>query len=1269
MRQTVVFRLEGALAAAVAVEWTAAPAPVDSGAGWQACLRLESGDWRFTSHAAGAGLEWREPGLFAGIALRYRLSPAGPWSPISAGRKEIVLVAADPGPVAPAAADWSAPVPLDLGSGRFTGRVTLALPAAAVEWTAEGVGNWQPCEPLGAGDWRLASYGLGGAHLLARGGRLEGIALRWRATAGGPWSPASTERRTLEIPAEAPDGPWLPPVLLLAPALAGSGRIGEEVAAAPGTWGGVPAPALALQWCRDGAPIPGATGARYLPGPEDDLAGLSCRVTATSAAGSAMAETAALAVTYRPPEAVGTILEEIFDEGSGTQTVDARPFFRGEGLGFTVTGAGATVDPAGLVVIPTDAPLSDTVSVTARNSGGAASQSFAVTVEAAVEILDPPPALAAGDWDVYWAVDPTQDGVRATWHFAVRSGPALAATRLFWRGQATADGAVPGAGFHACIPHPSRENHWIARADLGVVREWLWVNSTNPAYAIVGQPRSHLAIYSCDDLAVAAGDALFSPVSNVVEKVVKLEGAPSGVLPSRTATRRMPIVFPSEVGVAGYVPADGMQQWHAMASCRDHPDVIYGMQDSGALWLSRDHGRSWYLPARSGLNSYQGLGVAVDPVDPLRVLCNMGGSFLSNKPHQGLYASIDGGMTFGPRIRAGVTDSRRGTHAAMACDPGSIGPARAEKWLAIVDGRFEGGEATNIPIMVSTDGWESWTERGIWNQESFGTSAWAVGDPAREGCFLVACGKGLVRVTGAFSGTLAFTLLSGSNGLPAGGIAGKPYVSADGRTIIVGPGSGIYRSTNGGASWSRVGTEQGYAKLEVNPYDPSHMILIYSEQNSQQQPKYSTNGGASFTATRAANVETRPGMSYTPRMMYNFAHVAFHATAGHAFLCGRQTSLPAAANHYRTEDHGASWSLSMEGFSGGNFSNRGAGPFMFSPTDRKRFALGLQDIGVWLTNDGGRSFSESSFTNALTGEAKRSTFGVAVHPEAARRTLFGAVSGQNSPYVLVRSLDDGATWDVPLGSTRSDGSVILFDRDDPAHVFWGRHRSSSHGAGGWSEMPALPADFAVFGCTLTAPGGQALFAIDLGGDVKRVRRSTDRGATWPEVLAMPFNNKVTGSKWGPFRAHPSDRDILFTKGPNGHTIRRWSLDAGSASARPFVDLNIFGPGGRPSGFSTTIEAAALAIDPRFPDVMYVLTGFAGAPRLFRTTDGGRTAWEPLPEMFPLCCNANAIEVSPVTGDVIMGGSNGTFIAPPPYAQPDTLFGMQPERSYLQTTAW
>jgi len=166
---------------------------------------------------------------------------------------------------------------------------------------------------------------------------------------------------------------------------------------------------------------------------------------------------------------------------------------------------------------------------------------------------------------------------------------------------------------------------------------------------------------------------------------------------------------------------------------------------------------------------------------------------------------------------------------------------------------------------------------------------------------------------------------------------------------------------------------------------------------------------------------------------------------------------------------------------------------------------------------------------------------------------------------------------------------------------------------------------------------------------------------------MPYDNKVISNRFGPFRAHPHDPDVLFTKGPNGHTIRRWSLAGGTPAARPFADLSILGAGQRPGG--TVFEASKLGIDPRFPEVMYVLTTHAGSTRLYRTTDGGATAWTPLPEAFPLVAIADSVEVSPVTGDVVLGGSNGTFVAPPPYAQTGTIHATLAARNYLQMTAW
>ena len=90
------------------------------------------------------------------------------------------------------------------------------------------------------------------------------------------------------------------PVLLTPPTLEGSGRIGAPLVVTPGDWGGEPAPALTLQWLRDGATIEGATAATYVPQAADDGCAITCRVTASNAAGTLAAEPEPIGVTREP---------------------------------------------------------------------------------------------------------------------------------------------------------------------------------------------------------------------------------------------------------------------------------------------------------------------------------------------------------------------------------------------------------------------------------------------------------------------------------------------------------------------------------------------------------------------------------------------------------------------------------------------------------------------------------------------------------------------------------------------------------------------------------------------------------------------------------------------------------------------------------------------------------------------------------------------------------------------------------------------------------
>jgi beta-glucanase (GH16 family) len=96
----------------------------------------------------------------------------------------------------------------------------------------------------------------------------------------------------------------LAPVNTTAPALTGTPALGEVLACSTGDWGSDATPAFGVEWLSDGAVIAGAAAAGYTVRSADRGHALSCRVTATTAAGSASAVSNELAVPAPPPPPV-----------------------------------------------------------------------------------------------------------------------------------------------------------------------------------------------------------------------------------------------------------------------------------------------------------------------------------------------------------------------------------------------------------------------------------------------------------------------------------------------------------------------------------------------------------------------------------------------------------------------------------------------------------------------------------------------------------------------------------------------------------------------------------------------------------------------------------------------------------------------------------------------------------------------------------------------------------------------------------------------------
>lgn len=153
----------------------------------------------------------------------------------------------------------------------------------AASFAADGaLTGWSPPGMLpGAGNLTPSVQFVGdlvvvGGAFTSAGGRVQaGFAVFGPATAPGPDTAPSVGFTTLEV--------------------------GRQLTCRPGFFTGSRPFTLGYQWLREGQPIPGQTGTTYTTTPDDANLDLSCRETASNAAGSATQTSAPVRVVPLPP--------------------------------------------------------------------------------------------------------------------------------------------------------------------------------------------------------------------------------------------------------------------------------------------------------------------------------------------------------------------------------------------------------------------------------------------------------------------------------------------------------------------------------------------------------------------------------------------------------------------------------------------------------------------------------------------------------------------------------------------------------------------------------------------------------------------------------------------------------------------------------------------------------------------------------------------------------------------------------------------------------
>ncbi len=246
------------------------------------------------------------------------------------------------------------------------------------------------------------------------------------------------------------------------------------------------------------------------------------------------------------------------------------------------------------------------------------------------------------------------------------------------------------------------------------------------------------------------------------------------------------------------------------------------------------------------------------------------------------------------------------------------------------------------------------------------------------------------------------------------------------RGVMTHGGDGLWRSTDAGRSWKRIGLEQSQhiARIVVHPQDPDTLWVavqgaLYGP-SSQRGVYKSTDGGANWK--QVLSVDERTGASElsldpgNPRILYA-------AMWEHGRQPWKITSGGPGSGLYKSVDSGESWERLSEGLP----EKMGKMAIAVSPVNSdKVWALIESDSnederGLYVSLDAGKHWKHVSSEPRLV---QRAWYYIEVFPDPEREDTVYVMSAP-----ALRSDDDGKTW-VDMDAPHGDFHDLWINPDD-----------------------------------------------------------------------------------------------------------------------------------------------------------------------------------------------------------------------------------------------
>ena len=538
-------------------------------------------------------------------------------------------------------------------------------------------------------------------------------------------------------------------------------------------------------------------------------------------------------------------------------------------------------------------------------------------------------------------------------------------------------------------------------------------------------------------------------------------------------------------------------------------------------------------------------------------------------PAGGLWKSTNGGTTWTTN-----TDNL----GVIGCSDLAIDPTNTSTmYLATGDG--DAGDTRSIGVLKSTDGGLTWNTTGL---TSAVTSNFLIRrlviDPSNTQILLAATSSGIYRT---INGGTSWTLVSSGT---AYDIEFKPGNSS----VIYASGPTFKLSTNGGASFTVISlgiptTGINRMAIAVTPHDANYVYVLASlSSNSGFQGLYrSTSSGTSFTL-----------MSSSPNLL-GWSNAGTD-TGGQGWydLCiaasplDKNEVVTGGVNVWRSINGGSTWSIY------GHWVGSGA-PF----THADHHDLEYDAAGnLYNANDGtlykrvGASWTEISGAMNIS-----QIYRLGLSTLTANKWISGHQDNGTSIWT-------GTTYNAELGG---DGMDCFFDRTNDNNVFGeyqnGSLQRSTNGGVSWSS--------ATSGLTGTSPWVTIWKQDPVSANTIYVGRtdlfkSTNLAVSWSTLTAIPASGTIRE-----FAIAPSNNQVIYVlkssgifKTINGGTS--WTNVTGTVPVGSALPEYI-------------------CIDPTDPNNAWVvLSGYSSGNKVFMTTNGG-TSWTNysanLPNLPTNCC--------------------------------------------------